>query len=151
MHLLFCGKLQDEGTLFDGEPIAENVALEEGYLEKLFLKESKEQGEHFDAPESVSKIVSLHDYPVDGLSPISSRLTIFPLMNCLFPTCRTDIKTSMNSFIANSNQRRVFLRNQIIPRELCLVQIAVASPTLPTKSRHTGSRSISPPTQPNRT
>jgi hypothetical protein len=33
------------------------IELEEGYLEKLFLKESNEQGKHFDAPESVSKIV----------------------------------------------------------------------------------------------
>ena len=34
------------------------TALEEGYLEKLFLKESRDQGKHFDAPESVAKIVS---------------------------------------------------------------------------------------------
>jgi hypothetical protein len=33
------------------------IALEDGYLERLFLKESIEQGAHFDAPESVSKIV----------------------------------------------------------------------------------------------
>ena len=33
------------------------VALEDGYLEKLFLKESIEQGKHFDSPASVSKIV----------------------------------------------------------------------------------------------
>jgi hypothetical protein len=33
------------------------IALEDGYLERLFLKESIEQGKHFDAPESVSKIV----------------------------------------------------------------------------------------------
>ena len=55
MHLLFVGHLQDEGMMS-----AENLlrlALEEGYLEKLFLKESMDQGKHFDAPESVSKIV----------------------------------------------------------------------------------------------
>jgi hypothetical protein len=33
------------------------VALEDGYLEKLFIKESIEQGKHFDSPASVSKIV----------------------------------------------------------------------------------------------
>jgi len=41
--LLFVGSYQDE-------------ALEDGYLERLFLKESKDQGQHFDAPESVKKI-----------------------------------------------------------------------------------------------
>jgi len=36
--------------------------LEDGYLEKLFIKESLEEGKHFDSPESVEKIV-------DPLSP----------------------------------------------------------------------------------
>jgi hypothetical protein len=36
---------------------ADGTALEAGYLEKLFLKESVEQGKHFDAPESAAKIV----------------------------------------------------------------------------------------------
>jgi phosphatidylserine decarboxylase len=57
MHLLFVGKYQDE-------------ALEDGYLERLFLKESLEQGKHFDAPESVSKIphfIKQYKIPTDEL------------------------------------------------------------------------------------
>ena len=43
--MLFVGKMQDE-------------VLEDGYLERLFLKESHEQGAHFDAPTSIAKIVN---------------------------------------------------------------------------------------------
>jgi hypothetical protein len=37
--------------------LTRHLALDEGYLERLFLKESKQQGEHFDNPKSVAKIV----------------------------------------------------------------------------------------------
>jgi hypothetical protein len=49
------GPLQDKGIV-SGRPWL-IVELEKGYLERLFLKESQEQGTHFDAPASVSKIV----------------------------------------------------------------------------------------------
>jgi hypothetical protein len=55
MHLLFVGRLQDEGNC--AGMIADESVLQSGYLEKLFLKESIEQGNQFDAPESIAKIV----------------------------------------------------------------------------------------------
>ena len=55
MHLLFVGHLQDEGIV-SGE-LSLIIEMEKGHLERLFLKESQEQGVHFDAPQSVSKIV----------------------------------------------------------------------------------------------
>ena len=56
MHLLFVGHYQDEGISFKKGDV-NREALEEGYLEHLFLKESHEQGAHFDAPASIAKIV----------------------------------------------------------------------------------------------
>jgi hypothetical protein len=70
MHLLFVGKLQDTG--FGPSKMGETdfVALEDGYLERLFLKESNEEGQHFDAPASVSKIVNAPPtIPINTLSP----------------------------------------------------------------------------------
>jgi hypothetical protein len=58
MHLLFVGHYQDKGmSLLKGPKANDVIVLEDGYLEKLFMKESRDQGKHFDAPESVSKIV----------------------------------------------------------------------------------------------
>jgi hypothetical protein len=51
------------------------IALEDGYLERLFLKESKEQGAHFDDPKSTAKIV-----PSPPQNPPFQNLTSF------FPT-----------------------------------------------------------------
>jgi len=57
MHLLFVGNYQDEGIPYFALSTDVLIALEEGYLEKLFLRESEEQGKHFDAPASRAKIV----------------------------------------------------------------------------------------------
>src|SRR5437868_10046726 len=62
------------------------VALEDGYLEKLFLKESIEQGKHFDSPASVSKIVRPPKlYPCYSPSPIIPSLLPQNLVTSLLP------------------------------------------------------------------
>ena len=68
--MLFVGKLQDK-------------ALEDGYLEKLFLKESHEQGSHFEIPASITKIVRPPLSPsltIPSHSPFPSRLGVCSLL-----------------------------------------------------------------------
>ena len=143
MHLLFVGHLQDEGWI--RWPLSLMIVeLEKGHLEKLFLKESKEQGEHFDASESVSKIVSSslkHFFCVNLFFSLTlSRLIPFRRINCLSKIWMV-IRTSTNSFIGNLLLKQDFLKNQRILVGLPLQQIVAPLSSQFRKLRHTGSRS----------
>ena len=94
--MLFVGKMQDE-------------ALEDGYLERLFLKESHEQGVHFDAPTSIAKIV----IPRPLATPTCTLPYEFPQETIHFETLHIFVSMDVNG------DSRILSRNTTSLRRNC--------------------------------
>ena|SRR2546423_1350107 len=100
------------------------VALEDGYLEKLFLKESIEQGKHFDSPASVSKIVR----PPKTLSllfPVTHHILPAPTEPRHFAASQFPVtpspRTPLNPICTGPNFQPSFIREYNIPLDDLLI------------------------------